>query len=261
MSYKRVALITGASAGIGYATALEFARQGTHVVGIARRSERLLELSVKINALAGGHGEFLPVTADVQNADDMLYAVEQTMEKFGRLDVLVANAGIGHRGSIVDAQWDDLQTLLRTNIDGFLHSIRAAVPAIKQHKQGGHIIILSSVVHNGIVPFAATYAASKAFVNSIGRSLQLELEDDNIRVTNMLIGRTASEFSKKRLGTSGRSGGGIPIMSTKKVAKAIVKASKSKRKAVALRWIDRFILLGNALVPGFVGRKALKQYK
>jgi 3-oxoacyl-[acyl-carrier protein] reductase len=129
MPYKRVALITGASAGIGYATALEFARQGTHVVGIARRSERLLELSVKINALEGGHGKFLPVIADVQNADDMLYAVEQTMEKFGRLDVLVANAGIGHRGSIVDAKWDDLQTLLRTNIDGFLHSIRAAVPA------------------------------------------------------------------------------------------------------------------------------------
>jgi short-subunit dehydrogenase len=258
---QRVVLITGASSGIGYATALAFAKQGMHVVGCARREENLLELQQSINDLSGQHGDFLPVAADVRDPSAMFKVVEQTLTKFGRLDVLVANAGLGHRGSLVDSDWDDIETLMRTNMDGVLHSIRAAVPAMREGQRGGHIIIVSSIVYNMASPYAAVYAASKAFVSSIAKSLRLELEKDNIRVTDMLIGRTQSEFSEKRLGKSGRSGGGIPIMPTDKVAEAIVKASNSNKKAVALRWIDRAILLGNALIPNVIGRQAMKQYK
>lgn len=261
MEGQRVVLITGASSGIGYATAVAFAREGTHVVGTARRAERLEALKREIDALPEPHGEFLPVVGDVRESDAVKNAVQQALEHFGRLDVLVANAGVGHRGSLVEADWEDIETLLRTNVDGVLHSIRAAVPAMRESGQGGHILLVSSVAYNMIAPYAAMYAASKAFVSSIGRSLRLELEPDGIHVTELFVGRTETEFNKTRLGKPGRAGGGVPVMSADEVADAIVKASRSRKKTVALRWFDRLILLGNRLVPELVGRLAMKQYR
>jgi len=262
MGDRPVVLITGASSGIGYATALAFARHGTHVVGTARRAERLAKLQQEISALPGDHGEFLAVVADVRDADAMKEVVRRAMEHFGRLDILVANAGVGQRGALVDSDWQDIETLLRTNIDGVLHSVSAAVPAMRQGNRGGHIILVSSVVYNIIAPYTAVYAASKAFVHSIGRSLRLELTADHIHVTEMIIGRTRSEFNEKRLGRPGRSTKGFPpSMPVERVAEAIVKAARSRKKRITLRWIDRLILLGNRIAPELVGRKAMKQYK
>lgn len=251
----RVVFITGASSGIGYATALAFARRGDHVVGTARRKERLDQLQAEIAALPGA---FLPLVADVRDGAAVENAVAQAVEHFGQVDVLVANAGVGQRGSIVEAKWDDLETLLRTNIDGVLHSVRAVVPVMPS---GGHIILISSVAYNLTAPYAAVYAASKAFVSSLGRSLRLEVESQGIKVTDMLIGRTDTEFSEKRLGKTGRSGSGIPVMPVEQVAAAIVQATEGNRKAIALRWVDRVILLANLLAPNLMGRQALKQYK
>ena len=256
----RVALITGASSGIGRTTALLFARQGTHVVGVARRVERLADLETQINALPAPHGDFLSISGDVTQAESMQAAVEQAVAHFGRLDVLVANAGIGHRGAVADAAWDDLETLLRTNIDGVLHSIRAAVPAMRQ-SGGGHIITISSVTYNLVSPYAATYAASKAFVSSITHSLRLELEDDNIRMTDILVGRTNTEFDEKRLGMGSRAGSNLPTMQPEKVAEAIVKAVQHPKRSVTLRLFDRLIIWGNILVPDVLGRLAKRQYE
>ena len=171
----QVALITGASSGIGRAAALVFVKHNLHVAGVARRSDRLAELRAEVEALPNPHGEFLPIEGDVTQAESMQAAVQQTMERFGRLDVLIANAGVGYRGAVVEAEWDDLNTLLRTNIDGVLHSIRAAAPAMRQ-TGGGHIIVISSVTYNLVSPYAAPYAASKAFVTSLAHSLRLELD-------------------------------------------------------------------------------------
>lgn len=261
MTDKQVVFITGASSGIGYATALEFAKAGLHVVGTARRLDRLAQLQTEINTLPDGHGDFLPIQADVQNVDDVQNAVRQTLSHFGRLDILVANAGVGHRGALADADWDEIQTLLRTNIDGVLHSVRAVIPIMKQ-AGGGHIILISSVVYNMTAPYTTIYAASKAFVSSLAKSLRLELESDKIHVTDMLVGRTESEFNDKRMGAGGRNSvGRFPIMPTEKVAKGIVRASSQKRKAVAFRLLDRLILLGNMLVPTLIGRRAMRHYK
>jgi short-subunit dehydrogenase len=257
----KVVFITGASSGIGYATALEFAKSGFHVVGTARRLDRLEQLKAQIHALPAGHGDFLPIQADVQLVDDVNRAITEAIAKFGQIDILVANAGVGHRGALADANWDEVQTLLHTNIDGVLHSLRAVIPIMK-NQGGGHIILISSVVYNMTAPYTAIYAASKAFVSSLAKSLRLELEADNIHVTDMLVGRTESEFNDKRMGAGGRNSvGRFPIMSTEKVAKGIVRASSQKRKAVAFRMLDRFILLGNLLVPTLIGRRAMRHYK
>jgi short-subunit dehydrogenase len=256
----KVAFITGASSGIGHDTALAFAREGTHVIAIARRLDRLSQLEQEFGALPEPHGDILALTADVQDSAALHTAVQRGLERFGRLDYLIANAGIGLRGDFASANWSDIETVLRTNIDGVLHSIRAAVPAMRQ-TGGGHIIIISSVVAHLPMPYAAIYGASKAFVSSLAHSLRFEFADDNIRVTDMLVGRTATEFNDKRLGKTGRTGGGVPTMSAAKVAQAVVRATKSRRGTITPRLFDRLILLANFLAPGVIGRIARRQYK
>jgi short-subunit dehydrogenase len=256
----QVALITGASSGIGYATALAFARQGTHVAALARRADRLAELERAVNALPPGHGELFPIAADVTRPHELHRAVQQTLERFRRLDVAIANAGIGHRGSIAEADWNDLETLLRTNIDGVLHTIRAAVPAMRQ-SGGGHIVIVSSVAFNLTAPYAAAYSASKAFVSSIARSIRLELEADHITVTDVLVGRTYTEFDERRLGAGKRAGQDLPTMSPDRVAQGILDAVRHRRKVIVLRLFDRLIVWANSFFPGIMGRLALRQYQ
>jgi short-subunit dehydrogenase len=253
----KVALITGASSGIGRATAVALARAGMQVVGVARRAERLAELEAEIAPLPGA---FLAVTGDVTQPESMQQAVQTTLDHFGRLDILVANAGIGQRGAVVDTEWGDIETVLRTNIDGVLHSVRAAVPAMRQ-SGGGHIITVSSVVYNLVSPYAATYAASKAFVTSLAHSLRLELEDDNIRVTDVLVGRTHTEFNEKRLGAGKHTGQGVPTMTADDVAAAILKATQTQPRSVTLRLFDRLVIWGSILLPDVMGRMARRQYR
>jgi short-subunit dehydrogenase len=260
MTIIKVAWVTGASSGIGRATALAFARQGIHVAGIARRKERLDELAEAISNLPVGHGEFLALAGDVTDADSLQKAVDATLAQWGRIDILVANAGVGQRGAIADADWAHLETLLRTNIDGVLHSVRAVVPTMRQ-QGNGHIITISSVAYNLVAPYAASYAASKAFVSSIANSLRIELQGDNIFVSDFLVGRTNTEFNEKRLGEGKRSSGGIPTMSPEKVADAIVRVTQKPRKTVVLRLFDRLLVLANRFVPNIVGYFAARQYR
>jgi short-subunit dehydrogenase len=133
---------------------------------------------------------------------------------------------------------------------------------MRQGGRGGHIILTSSITFNMTMPHAASYAASKAFVSSLARSLRLELEADNIHVTDLRLGRAKTEFNKKRLGKPGRTSNRyVGSMSAGKVAFAIVEAAKRQPKIAVLRPLDRLIILANRLVPGIIGRLVIKQYK
>ena len=256
----KVVFITGASSGIGRATALAFVKAGYQVAGTARRKEKLQSLQDDINNLPTPHGEFLPLVGNVTDAQSMQSATARTVEVFGRLDILVANAGVGHRGALVDSDWDGLEILLRTNMDGVLHSIRACVPYMRK-TGSGHIMTISSVAYNLISPYAASYAASKAFVSSIANSIRIELEPDNIKVTDFLVGRTQTEFNDKRLGEGARSSSSLPTMSADDVAEAILKAAQSPKNTIILRFFDRLIVWGNRLFPSIIGALAKRQYK
>jgi len=126
---------------------------------------------------------------------------------------------------------------------------------------GGHIMTISSVVATLVSPYAATYAASKAFVSSLAASLRVELEADKIAITDVFVGRTATEFDEKRRGAGKRSAGGLPTMPPETVAAGLVKAANARPQTVVLRAFDRLILLGNWLLPGLMGRLAKRQYK
>jgi short-subunit dehydrogenase len=141
-----------------------------------------------------------------------------------------------------------------------LHSIQAAVPAMRD-SGGGHIIIISSVTYNLVSPYAAVYAASKAFVSSLTHSLRLELEGEHIHVTDILVGRTHTEFNEKRLGEGKRTGQGVPTMTPDRVANAILKTLTHPKRSVTLRLFDRLVIWGNILLPDVLGRLAMRQYK
>lgn len=258
----KAAFITGASSGIGYATALEMARRGLNVTATGLTLAALGPLQDAVAALPGPHGRVLALAADVRDAEQVQVAVAAAVAQFGRLDVLVANAGVGQRGTIVESDWADIETLLRTNIDGVLHSIRACVPAMRK-QGGGRIVLISSISSAVPMPYAASYGASKTFIRSLAASLRMELEADHITVTEMRLGRVATQFNQHRLGAKGyaANASSLPAMTPEQVARAIADQVARPRKTVILRWFDRLIQLAGMIAPNFVGRRALKQYK
>src|SRR5580765_705333 len=157
MPPSRVVAITGASAGIGRATALRLARDGAALVICARRAGRLDAVAAEIMA-AGG--EALPIVADVTRGADMDRLVAHAIERFGRLDVMMCNAGFGVAGAIDDVPPDQMQQLLDVNYTGTYHATRAAL-AVFRRQQSGHVIIVSSIVGRRGVPYMGAYAASK----------------------------------------------------------------------------------------------------
>ena len=178
----------------------------------------------------------------------------------GGWDILLANAGVGQHGKLADADWRHIETILRVNIDGVIHSVRACAPAMRE-SGGGQIMLVSSVVAGIHTPYTAVYAASKAFVSSLAGSLRLELAEDKIIVTDLLIGRTESEFNQARLGSEHVNRGGLPVKSAEEVADIILRAAQRKQERVIPSWIDRLALAGGTLAPRVMARLAARQYR
>lgn len=252
----KVIFITGATSGIGRATAMLAAAMGHHVAAIGRRAERLDEM---VSESDGLFGEILPLVGDVTQPNDMQRCAASTLAHFNRLDILVANAGLGHRGALIDADWQDIEDVLRVNIDGVLHSIRACVPAMRASR-GGHIITVSSVLGPVPAPYAATYSASKAAVDSYAQALRTELANDDIWITNMLVGQTHTEFATKRRGHSGKVASRFPTMTPERVAGQIIRTLEHRRRSVVIRPIDRAMIVGGRFFPRIMDRILLRIY-
>jgi short-subunit dehydrogenase len=254
----RVLLITGGTSGIGRATALLFAALGDHVAVTGRRADRLAGLKTEAEAQ---HltGQILPLEADVTDPVTMQRAVARTLAEFKRLDVLVANAGIGQRGALVDSPWSDLETVLRTNFDGVIHSVRAAVPAMRS-SGGGHIILISSILGPVPAPYAAAYSASKAATDALGRSLRGELRTDGIHVSVLWVGQARTEFAERRLGQPGRVATRWPTMSPEQVAGGIARALERKPRTMTLRWIDSLFIWAGRSFPALMDRLLARIY-
>lgn len=256
---REAVFITGASAGIGRACVIAFCAAGYDVAGMARSSKRLAEVAAEVRALPSPHGDFLPLQGDVRQVESVRECVEQTVDKHGGLDILVANAGIGHSGAVVDADWRDLQMVMDTNMDGVLHCIRACAPVMRANG-GGQIILVSSVVAGVHTPYTAIYSASKAFVSSLAGSLRLELERDRITVCDVWVGTTATDFSANRLGER-HDMAGLPMMSAEAVADGILRLTRRRRNRAILRPLDRLIVWGGVLAPGIMARLAKRRYE
>ena len=186
----KVVLVTGASRGIGAATALWLARRGACVVAGSRNGSRLAELAAKA---ADADGEIRPVELDVRREDSVEGAVAEAVSRFGGLDAVVNNAAVVGLGRVEDQEPEDWENVLRTNVIGTLLCCRAAIPALAA-RGGGTLVNLSSAAADDGFPFMAAYSGSKAAILALSASLRRELRDRRVRVTTVRINNVASEI-------------------------------------------------------------------
>jgi len=186
----KVALVTGASSGIGEATALALARAGARVAIAARRRDRLDGVARRIADLGS---ESLVLQADVARSEEAESIVAKTVERFDRLDVLVNNAGVMLLSPIERARVDDWRRMLDLNLLGLMAATRAALPHMRRQKDG-HIVNISSTAGRVANPDAAVYAATKFGVGAFSEALRREVYKDNVRVTIVEPGAVATEL-------------------------------------------------------------------
>lgn len=188
-----VAIITGASSGIGQATAKELAGKGIRVMLAARREERLIELKNEIEA-AGGQAEYL--VTDVTSMTEMNMLAEQTIEHFGQIDILVNNAGLMPLSLLNKLKTDEWDKMIDVNIKGVLYGIAAVLPHMEKREEG-HIINIASVAGHMVFPGSAVYSGTKFAVRAITEGLRGEINPNhNIRATIVSPGTVATELTE-----------------------------------------------------------------
>ncbi|MEV0181651.1 SDR family NAD(P)-dependent oxidoreductase [Streptomyces sp. NPDC050625] len=191
-----VALVTGASSGIGHATALQLSREGASVALVGRREDRLTDLAGEITA-AGGQA--LVVPADITDAQAAAEVVERTVEGLGRLDTLVNNAGLMLLGPAPAADLNDWRRMIDINLMGLMYTAHAAVPhlvkaATEEPRQVADIVNISSLNGRRAYPMMAVYSASKFGVNAFSESLRQELAHQHVRVSVIEPGSVDTEL-------------------------------------------------------------------
>lgn len=186
----KVVVITGASSGLGEATARLLAQQGRTLVLAARREDRIAKLA---SELTESGTKVLAVKTDVSNADDVKRLVDQAVEKFGRIDVMLNNAGLMPLSPLDRLKIDEWDRMIDVNIKGVLYGIAAALPHMQKQKSG-HIINVSSVAGHKTNPNSTVYSATKFAVRAISEGLRQEVKPFNIRTTIISPGAVQSEL-------------------------------------------------------------------
>ncbi len=194
----RSIFITGASAGIGEGLAVEFARRGYDLAIAARRMDRLEALSGRLREL--GAGRVLPLALDVTDFDGVKTAIERAAAEFGRLDVLVANAGVGYTLPIGKGKLDLARQVLDTDLAGAIATIEYGLPVLRA-QGGGQIVAITSVAGSRGQPFLGAYSAAKAGLHAYVETLRAEVWHEPIVVTELAPGyiRTDMNRDAKRL--------------------------------------------------------------
>ena len=186
----KVVVITGASSGLGEATAKLLSAQGATVAVGARRADRLKALA---NEISDNGGKALAIATDVTNRDQVKALVEQAVERFGRVDVMINNAGLMPQAPLERLKVDEWDRMIDVNIKGVLYGIAAALPHMQRQK-AGHFINVSSVAGHRIGPGFAVYAATKHAVRALSEGLRQEVKPYNIRTTVISPGAVATEL-------------------------------------------------------------------
>lgn len=192
---KKCAFISGATAGIGEATAMQLAQQGYSLVLTGRRNERLQKLKEKLSEIT----KVETITFDVSSREACEKVFAENKEKIRQVDTLINNAGLA-RGveKVQEARIDDWEGMIDTNVKGLLYLTRLLLPILEKN-QPSHIINIGSVAGRGVYPGGTVYAATKFAVRALTEGMRMDLMGRNIRVTNISPGMVETEFSKVRL--------------------------------------------------------------
>lgn len=229
----KVILITGASMGIGEATARKLAKMGAKLVLAARSIDKLDHLAKE---LSGRGAEILAVPTDLREPASIQRMVAAAMDRFGRVDVLINNAGQSIAGAVSDVNLAELRLIYELNIFAVIEAIQAVTPVMR--RQGGGVIVnISSMTSRMTLPGLAGYASTKAALNLLTETARAELAPDNIRVLLMLPRTTATDFGQNALGNremrarqrERATRSGIPVDTADQVADKIVQAIIEER--------------------------------
>jgi NADP-dependent 3-hydroxy acid dehydrogenase YdfG len=186
----KVVVITGASSGLGEATARLLAAEGARVVLGARRAERIQALA---DELTGRGGKALALPTDVTDRDQVQRLVDLAVQTYGRIDVMINNAGLMPQSLLEHLKVDEWDRMIDVNLKGVLYGIAAALPHM-QRQRAGHIINVSSVAGHKVGPGSAVYSATKHAVRALSEGLRQEVKPWNIRTTVISPGAVATEL-------------------------------------------------------------------
>jgi len=243
----KVAVVTGASSGIGEATVLELAARGASVVAAARSVDKLEDLARR----AASYG-VLVAEADVADRESVEAMVELTVEKLGRLDVLVNNAGLGLSGRVSELRSEDLRYVFEVNTIGPLNCVQAALPRMGR---GGRIINVSSVVGLRAIPKVGGYCSTKFALNALSDSLRVEVAERDVSVTSVYPGTTRTSFRDNSRRTKDEKRGWRPKgVTPERVAKKIADAAEKGPRDVYVTPSDKLFVAGVTLFPGLTDR-------
>lgn len=239
----KVALITGASAGIGAALARELARDGADLVLAARREDRLRHLAREIEATGRNA---IVVVCDVTRDGDLERSVAAAVERYGRLDIAIANAGFGVAGPVVELRLDDFRRQLDTNVLGVLRTLYASLPELR--KTRGQFVVVGSVAGHVPTPGTSAYSMSKFAVRGFAESIHQELAASGVAVTLVSPGFVDSDI--RRVDNDGKVHESAPDpvpawlrMPTDRAARTIVSAIRRRRREVVVTGHGKALVL------------------
>ncbi len=259
----KVIVITGASSGIGAATAIECARAGMNVILNARRAERLDSVAEQVRA-AGAEAE--TVVGDVTDTGMSARLLDAAQQRFDRFDAVFANAGYGFKKPTHEVAEEQLRHIFEVNFFASVDLINAAATRLIRQKRAGHLLMCSSCVAKFTLPGYGAYTATKAAQNHLCRAMGIELEPHGIFVSSVHPITTATEFFEvsQRLGGGGSAAGKsapaptpghapkLFVQTPQRVARAIVRCLRRPRPEVWTSLTTRAVAAAMTLVPGFM---------
>ncbi|MDR4988248.1 MAG: SDR family oxidoreductase [Bacteroidales bacterium] len=252
----KVVIVTGASSGIGSALVSEFLREGAYVVLAARNERAMQELVSEIPS-----ERYLIVPTDVGKEEDCRRLIRTAKDRFGRIDVLVNNAGISMRALFADVDVKVLEQLMQVNFWGAVYCTRYALPALLASR--GSVVGVSSIAGYKGLPARSGYSSSKFALQGFLESLRIENRTTGLHVLIACPGFTASNIRKTALGANGSIQGESPraeerMMTAETVAKRIIRAVKKRKPRLILTRAGKLVVLLNKFFPALTDNLVFK---
>ncbi len=257
----KVVIVTGASSGIGEATARAFGREGAKVVLAARRVDKLQTLAEEVNAMGSG-AETLVVQADLSKLEDIQSLVMQTLEKYGRIDVLVNNAGFGRLDWLENLDpIKDIQAQIDVNVMGVIQTTRQVLPVMMKQRAGS-IVNMCSMAGLVGTPTYTIYAASKHAVHGFSEALRREVKPWGIDVSLIYPGGVKTEFAA-HAGIKRKTNAKTPdfmLLTADEVGNAVVKLVRRPRGMLVIPWLWNVTVFMNKFLPGLVDYTTINRF-
>ena len=250
----QVVIITGASSGIGKACGYVFSEKGAQVVLAARNQEKLNDIAGKLQSL---NRQVLAVQTDVSREEDCKSLIDKTLEHFGRIDVLINNAGISMRGLFEDTSLGVLRQLMNTNFWGTVYCTHYALPHIL--KNNGSVVGISSIGGFQGLPGRTGYSSSKFAMHGFLETLRVEHMKNGLHVMIAAPGFTSTNVRKAALGPDGQSQGESPrdenkMMSPERVARIIAKGVKRRKRLIIITLEGKLTVFIRRLAPKLIDK-------